>query len=81
MQFCIQDPSYNNSKYLHETLLTECVTGCSGAGMLLFVKFYASTFFKLFILIIHKFLIIMQIPCSQFFKLFSTSKKQLYTQF
>lgn len=30
--FCIQDPSYENSKYLHETLLAECV-GCTvGAG-------------------------------------------------
>lgn len=30
--FCIQDPSYENSKYLHETLLAECA-GCTvGAG-------------------------------------------------
>lgn len=30
--FCIQDPSYENSKYLHETLISEC-EGCkSGAG-------------------------------------------------
>lgn len=36
MQFCIQDPSYKNSKYLHETLLTECVSGCNGAGMYAF---------------------------------------------
>ncbi len=32
MQFCIQDPSYENSMYLHETLLTECESGISGAG-------------------------------------------------
>ena len=30
--FCIQDPSYENSKYLHETLLTECVGSVAGAG-------------------------------------------------
>lgn len=30
--FCIQDPSYENSKYLHETLLSECVGCISGAG-------------------------------------------------
>ena len=48
---------------------------------LLFVKFYASIFFTLFVPIIHKFFIIMRILCSQFFKLFSTSKNQLYTQF
>lgn len=30
--FCIQDPSYENSKYLHETLLSECVGCTSGAG-------------------------------------------------
>ena len=30
--FCIQDPSYENSKYLHETLLTECVGCLTGAG-------------------------------------------------
>lgn len=47
----------------------------------LFVKFYESTFFTLFVPIIHKFFCIMQIPCSQFFKLFSMNRKQLYTQF
>ena len=36
MQFCIQDPSYKNSKYIHETLLSECIGGCSGAGMYAF---------------------------------------------
>ena len=51
------------------------------AAKLLFVKFCASTFFTLFVAIIHKFFIIMQIPCSQFFKLFFASRKQLYTQF
>ena len=30
--FCIQDPSYENSKYLHETLLSECVGSIYGAG-------------------------------------------------
>ena len=30
--FCIQDPSYENSKYLHETLLSECVGCTNGAG-------------------------------------------------
>lgn len=30
--FCIQDPSYENSKYLHETLISECVGCISGAG-------------------------------------------------
>ena len=30
--FCIQDPSYENSKYLHETLISECVGCTSGAG-------------------------------------------------
>lgn len=30
--FCIQDPSYENSKYLHETLISECVGCVSGAG-------------------------------------------------
>lgn len=29
---CIQDPSYENSKYLHETLLSECVDCTVGAG-------------------------------------------------
>lgn len=36
MQFCIQDPSYDNSKYLLETLLAECISGCAGAGMYAF---------------------------------------------
>lgn len=30
--FCIQDPSYENSKYLHETLISECVGCTTGAG-------------------------------------------------
>ena len=30
--FCIQDPSYENSMYLHETLLSECVGCTNGAG-------------------------------------------------
>ena len=30
--FCIQDPSYENSKYLHETLISECEGCTSGAG-------------------------------------------------
>lgn len=30
--FCIQDPSYENSKYLHETLLSECIGCTTGAG-------------------------------------------------
>lgn len=30
--FCIQDPSYDNSMYLHETLLSECVGCTNGAG-------------------------------------------------
>lgn len=29
---CIQDPSYENSIYLHETLLTECLDSLNGAG-------------------------------------------------
>ena len=29
---CIQDPSFENSKYLHETLLAECVGCVVGAG-------------------------------------------------
>lgn len=32
MMFCIQDPSYENSMYLHETLLTECLGALKGAG-------------------------------------------------
>ncbi len=32
MQFCIQDPSYEKSKYLHETLIAECLCGYAGAG-------------------------------------------------
>lgn len=28
----IQDPSYKNSMYLHETLLNECVGSKSGGG-------------------------------------------------
>lgn len=34
--FCIQDPSYENSKYLHETLLSECVGSTRGAGVYAF---------------------------------------------
>lgn len=30
--FCIQDPSYEGSKYLHETLISECVGCKTGAG-------------------------------------------------
>lgn len=36
MKFFIQDPSYEKSKYLHETLLTECKNGCIGAGVYAF---------------------------------------------
>ena len=43
-------------------------------NIVLFVKLYESTFFTLFAPIIYKFLIIMQILCSQFFRLFSTSR-------
>lgn len=32
MQFCIQDPSYDNSMYLHETLLSICKHSLAGAG-------------------------------------------------
>ena len=30
--FCIQDPSYENSMFLHESLLAECLDAISGAG-------------------------------------------------
>ena len=36
--FCIQDPSYENSKYLHETLLAECAECVVGAGAYAFAS-------------------------------------------
>lgn len=39
MQFCIQDPSYNNSKCLHEILLEECINGRSGVGVYAFATY------------------------------------------
>ena len=38
MMLCIQDPSYENSKYLHETLLSECVGSIYGAGAYAFAS-------------------------------------------
>lgn len=36
MKFFIQDPSYEKSQFLHETLLGECVNCSIGAGVYAF---------------------------------------------
>lgn len=71
----------NLIKIPYKTRETEVEYALKLKQTLLFVKFYESTFFTLFVPIIHKFSIRMQILCSQFSKLFSTSRKQLYIQF
>lgn len=38
MQLCIQDPSYDNSFYLHESLLTACQSNTSGGGAYAFAS-------------------------------------------
>lgn len=38
MSFCIQDPSYENSMYLHEALLTACESSINGGGAYAFVS-------------------------------------------
>ncbi len=38
MGFCIQDPTYANSAYLHEALISTCVNGVSGGGAYAFAS-------------------------------------------
>ena len=38
MDFCIQDPTYSDSKYLHETLISEFENSKRGAGVYAFVS-------------------------------------------
>ncbi|NLS84336.1 MAG: hypothetical protein GXZ14_01800 [Ruminococcaceae bacterium] len=55
MSFCIQDPSYEHSKYLHEILLSTCENSISGGGTYAFATkdgvelFLADESFKQFI--------------------------------
>lgn len=38
MAFCIQDPTYDKSAYLHEALISSCVEGISGGGAYAFAS-------------------------------------------
>ena len=38
MAFCIQDPTYENSEYLHEALIASCVGAISGGGAYAFAS-------------------------------------------
>ena len=38
MKLCIQDPSYKDSMYLQESLLTACEVGISGGGAYAFAS-------------------------------------------